>query len=61
MAEREKNFGVFKGVVPLNDKFVGDDVFYLTEVDDKWRRKYEIKNPTVVDMNKRPISAMLRL
>lgn len=40
---------------------IDDNVFYLSEIDDKWRRKYEIKNPFPIDLDKRPISAMGRL
>jgi hypothetical protein len=61
MLEREKNYGVYRGRVELNEQLIDDNVFYLTEIDDKWRRKYEIKNPSPIDIDKRPISSMLRL
>lgn len=40
MLEREKNYGIFKGVIKLNESMIDDNVFYLSEIDDKWRRKY---------------------
>lgn len=61
MLEREKNYGVWKGLVKVDEKFLDDNVYYLAEIDDKWRRRYEIKNPTLIDLNKRPISSMIRL
>ena len=33
----------------------------MTEIDEKYRRTYNIKNPSPLDMNKTPISAMERL
>jgi len=59
--EREKNYGVFKGQIKLDERLLDDNVFYLAEIDDKWRRRYEIKNPSSIDINKRPISSMVRL
>lgn len=61
MMEREKNYGVYKGLIKLDENLLEDNCFYLTEIDEKWRRKYDIKNPTTIEINKRPISSMLRL
>ena len=40
MLEREKNYGVWKGLVKVDEKFLDDNVYYLAEIDDKWRRRY---------------------
>lgn len=61
MLEREKNFGVYKGPIKLNEALLDDNVFYLTEIDEKWRRKYDIKNPSTIGINRRDISSMMRL
>ena len=61
MLEREKNYGVFKGVIKLDQRLLDDNVFYLAAIDDNWRRRYQIKNPSSVDINKRPISSNERL
>lgn len=38
-----------------------DNVFYLSEIDEKWRRKYEVKNPSPIGINRTNISSMMRL
>ena len=45
----------------MNEDLLDDNVFYLAEIDDKWRRRYEIKNPSTVGINRKSISAMMRL
>lgn len=30
MLEREKNYGVFRGQIKLDEKLIDDNVFYLT-------------------------------
>jgi hypothetical protein len=61
MLERERNYGVFKGKITANDEVIDDGVFYLKEIDEKWRRKYEIKNPPIIGITRGPISSILRL
>ena len=61
MLEREKNFGTYKGPIKLNEALLDDNVFYLTDIDEKWRRKYDIKNPSTIGINRRDISSMMRL
>lgn len=33
MLEREKNYGVFKGIIKLDDSLLDDNVYYLAEID----------------------------
>lgn len=48
LLEKEKKYGIFKGVIPLNQNIIGDNVYYLSEIDSKWRRIYKL------NQNKKP-------
>ena len=61
MLQREKNFGQFRGIIPLKEELIEDDVFYLTRIDEKWRRFYEIKKSSKVELKKNIVSSMIRL
>ena len=61
MLEKERHFGTFRGIIKLDEALLEDNVYYLSEIDEKWRRKYEVKNPPPIGLNKRPISAIERL
>lgn len=43
MLQKEKSYGVFRGKVKLEDSLLNENVYYLSEVDDKWRRHYHKK------------------
>jgi hypothetical protein len=61
MLDRENSYGKFQGKIELNENLLEDNVYYLTEIDEKYRRSYNIKNPSPLDMNKTPISGLKRL
>lgn len=48
LLDKEKKYGNFKGKIPLNQNIIGDNVFYLSEIDAKWRRTYKL------NQNKKP-------
>lgn len=61
MLQKQKNYGVFRGQIKMDEKLLDDNVYYLSQIDEKWRRKYLIKNQSPIDINKKSISSMLRL
>jgi len=42
LLDKEKKYGNFKGKISLNQNIIGDNVFYLSEIDAKWRRTYKL-------------------
>ena len=59
MLSKEKCYGTLKGVIKHKDDWIDDNVFFLSNIDEKWRRKYDIKN--AIGLNKKSISSMMRL
>lgn len=47
MAEREKSFGNFFGKIKVQFDKLDEDVYYLSEIDEKWRRKYEFRSSPI--------------
>jgi hypothetical protein len=43
MHQRQMNYGKFFGKIEVDYSKLSSDVFYLSEVDDKWRRKYNYR------------------
>ena len=43
MLQKEQNYGKWKGKVEVDESLLSDNVFYLSEIDEKWRRKYGLK------------------
>lgn len=56
MSEREKSYGNFFGKIKVEFDKLDEDVYYLTEIDSQWRRKYEVRN-THINMTADKISS----
>ena len=61
MKEREQNYGKFKGKTEVREGWLDDNVFYLKEIDENWRRFYDIKNSSQIDFKRNIVSSMARL
>lgn len=61
MMQKEKSYGKWKGKVPINSSLLDEGVFYLDEIDEKWRRTYKVKNSTLSNLVKDNVSSMERL
>lgn len=45
----------------MNENWLEDNVFYLHEIDEKFRRKYEIRNPIQISLKKDTVFSISRL
>jgi hypothetical protein len=52
MLFKEKNYGKLKGRIDGNMNLLNDNVYYLDNIDHKWRRTYKIKNPKTSNLTK---------
>lgn len=55
MLQKEKAYGHFQGKLKVEDALLNDNVYYLKEIDSKWRRHYQ-KKTTSLQLAKNSIS-----
>lgn len=56
MLEKERVYGNFRGTITPSSTFLNEDVFYLTEIDEKWRRNYAFNRKKEVSLAKNDIN-----
>lgn len=61
MSEKEQSYGKFKGKIVPNFEYLNENCFYLTEIDSKWRRSYEVNNHHKLNLAKDNINALKRI
>jgi hypothetical protein len=55
MLQKEKAYGSFRGRLEVDDSLLADNVYYLSEIDEKWRRHYK-KRTSGLQLAKNSIS-----